>query len=36
MGSISAIVPADRLRPYVIDAIDRGVARELARTAAPR
>ena len=37
MGSISAIVPADRLRGYVIDAIDRGVAREeLDRTGAPR
>ena len=36
MGSISAIIPADRLRSYVIDAIDRGVARELARTGAAR
>ena len=36
MGSISAIVPADRLRGYIIDAIGRGVARELARTGAPR
>ena len=32
----SAIVPADRLRGYVIDAIGRGVARELVRTGAPR
>ena len=31
MGSISAIVPPARLRSYVIDAIDRGVAKELAR-----
>jgi hypothetical protein len=36
MGSISAIIPADRLRGYVIDAIGRGVARELARTGAAR
>jgi len=36
MGSISAIVPAHRLRAYVIDAVGRGVARELARTGAPR
>ena len=36
MGSISAIVPADRLRGYIIDAIGRGVARELDRTGAAR
>jgi acetyl-CoA carboxylase carboxyltransferase component len=35
-GSITAIIPPDRLRGYVIDAIDRGVARELSRTGAPR
>jgi acetyl-CoA carboxylase carboxyltransferase component len=36
MGSISAIVPADRLRGYIIDAVGRGVARELDRTGAAR
>jgi hypothetical protein len=36
MGSISAIISPERLRSYVIDAIDRGVARALARTGAPR
>jgi acetyl-CoA carboxylase carboxyltransferase component len=36
MGSISAIVPADRLRSYIVDAIGRGVARELDRTGAAR
>jgi acetyl-CoA carboxylase carboxyltransferase component len=36
MGSISAIVPAAGLRQVVIDAIDRGVARELTRVGAPR
>ncbi len=35
MGSISAIVPAHRLRAYVIDAIGRGVTRELARIGQP-
>ena len=33
MGSISAIIPAHRLRGYVIDAVGRGVERELARVA---
>jgi hypothetical protein len=36
MGSISAIIPAHRLRSYIIEAIDRGVERELARAGAPR
>jgi acetyl-CoA carboxylase carboxyltransferase component len=36
MGSISAIVPAAQLRRYVIDAVGRGVARELARTGLAR
>ena len=36
MGSISAIIPAHRLRSYIIDAVDRGVERELARTGSAR
>ena len=36
MGSISAIIPAHRLRSYIIDAVDRGVERELARTGTAR
>jgi uncharacterized pyridoxal phosphate-containing UPF0001 family protein len=36
MGSISAIIAPDQLRSYVIAAVDRGVARELARTGASR
>ena len=36
MGSISAIIPAEELRGYVIDAVGRGIARELARTGARR
>jgi acetyl-CoA carboxylase carboxyltransferase component/biotin carboxyl carrier protein len=31
MGSVKEIIPAARLRPYLIDAIDRGIARELER-----
>jgi hypothetical protein len=27
VGSVDAIVPADELRPYLIDAIERGLAR---------
>ena len=29
MGSVHAIVPPERLRPYIIDAIERGVRREM-------
>jgi hypothetical protein len=36
MGSITAIIPADQRRSHVIDAIGRGVARELALSGAPR
>ena len=36
MGSLTAIIAADRLRAYVIDAIGRGVVKELARTGLPR
>jgi acetyl-CoA carboxylase carboxyltransferase component len=36
MGSISAIIPAHRLRSYIIDAVDRGVERELVRTGTAR
>jgi len=28
MGSVDHIIPADRLRPYVIDAVERGLARD--------
>jgi len=31
MGSVHRILEAERIRPYLIDAIERGVARELAR-----
>ncbi len=31
MGSVHAIVPAERLRPYLIDAVDRGICRQLDR-----
>ena len=30
VGSLDRIVPADRLRPYLADAVERGMARELA------
>nr|MBA2323730.1 hypothetical protein [Pseudonocardiales bacterium] len=29
VGSVHEIVPADRLRPYLIDAVQRGMARAL-------
>ncbi len=31
VGSIDAIISADRLRPYVIEAVERGMRRTLAR-----
>jgi acetyl-CoA carboxylase carboxyltransferase component len=31
MGSVKEIIPAARLRPYLVDAIGRGIARELRR-----
>jgi acetyl/propionyl-CoA carboxylase alpha subunit/acetyl-CoA carboxylase carboxyltransferase component len=36
MGSVSSIIPAGRLRPELIDAVERGMARELARVGLPR
>ena len=34
MGSVHAIVPPTRLRPYLVDAVRRGMDRTRARTAA--
>ncbi|MFP5285872.1 MAG: hypothetical protein ACLGI9_09065, partial [Thermoanaerobaculia bacterium] len=31
VGSIHHIIPPERLRPYLIEALERGMARELAR-----
>jgi len=31
MGSLDRIIPAGQLRPYLIDAIERGITRELQR-----
>jgi len=31
VGSIDAIIPADRLRPYIIEAVERGIGRTLER-----
>jgi len=31
VGSLDRIIPANQLRPYLIDAIERGIARELQR-----
>ena len=31
VGSIDRIIPAHELRPYLIDALERGMARELER-----
>jgi acetyl/propionyl-CoA carboxylase alpha subunit/acetyl-CoA carboxylase carboxyltransferase component len=35
VGSVHRIVPADRLRPYLVEAVERGMRRELAAAAAP-
>ena len=35
VGSVQAIVPAARLRPYLIDAVRRGMRRTLGRGANP-
>jgi acetyl-CoA carboxylase carboxyltransferase component len=35
VGSIHHIIPADELRPYLIDAVERGMRAELARVARP-
>jgi hypothetical protein len=32
VGSVHRIVAADRLRPYLIDAVERGMRRELSAT----
>jgi acetyl-CoA carboxylase carboxyltransferase component len=31
VGSVNRIIPAETLRPYLVDAIERGIARELER-----
>jgi hypothetical protein len=31
VGSVHQIIDAARIRPYLIDAVERGIARELAR-----
>jgi hypothetical protein len=31
VGSVDRIIPAAELRPYVVDALERGMARETAR-----
>jgi acetyl-CoA carboxylase carboxyltransferase component len=31
MGSVDEIIPGDRLRPFIIEALERGIERELAR-----
>lgn len=33
VGSVHRIIPGSELRPYLIDAVARGMARELERTA---
>ena len=35
MGSVDAIIAAQELRPYLVNALERGMARELARTVEP-
>jgi acetyl-CoA carboxylase carboxyltransferase component len=35
VGSIHRIIPPQRLRPYLIDAVERGMAKELAGVASP-
>ncbi len=34
VGSVDVIIPAARLRPYLIDALERGMAREVERLGA--
>jgi acetyl-CoA carboxylase carboxyltransferase component len=34
VGSVHTVIPAARLRPYLIEAVERGIRRELDRTAA--
>jgi acetyl-CoA carboxylase carboxyltransferase component len=36
VGSLHRILPARTLRPYLIDAVERGIAKELARVGAER
>ena len=35
-GSVHAIIPADRMRPYLIEAVERGIARSLELAPTPR
>jgi acetyl-CoA carboxylase carboxyltransferase component len=35
VGSVDCVIPADGLRPYLIEAVERGINRELARQDAP-
>jgi len=35
VGSVDTIIPASRLRPYLIDAVQRGMDRTLAALAEP-
>ena len=32
VGSVDQIIPAAQLRPYVVEAVERGMAREMAHT----
>ena len=36
VGSIDAIIPADRLRPHLVEAVERGIARTLTSGARQR
>ena len=36
MGSLHEILPPERLRPYLIEAVERGMQRELERWTAER
>ena len=36
MGSVDAIIAPQDLRPYLVDALERGIARELQRISAQR
>jgi hypothetical protein len=35
VGSVDCVIQADGLRPYLIEAVERGINRELARQDAP-
>jgi hypothetical protein len=34
VGSVHEIIPASRLRPHLIEAVEKGIAKELERVAA--